>query len=103
MVYEPKTLQRLIDNSYGSGIEPQNASPAQISAATEVWWVGVLAARGLPPDWTEEDLRRQGYDLYATRPRRVEQGHYDSDGHYRPGEDEEARTPRAAWTAAQVL
>ena len=22
-----------------------------------------LAARGLPPDWTEEDLRRQGYDL----------------------------------------
>ena len=22
-----------------------------------------LAARGLPPDWTEEDLRRQGHDL----------------------------------------
>ena len=24
-------------------------------------------ARGLPPDWTEEDLRRQGHDLDATR------------------------------------
>ena len=58
-----------------------------------------LAARGLPPDWTEEDLRRQGHDLDA----RVEQGHYDSNGHYRPGEDEEAVTPRAAWTAAQTL
>ena len=65
-------------------------------------WMARLAARGLPPDWTEEDLRRQGHDLYATRPR-VEQGHYDSDGHYRPGEDEEAVTPRAAWTAAQTL
>ena len=57
------------------------------------------SARGLPPDWTEEDLRRQGHDLDA----RVEQGHYDSNGHYRPGEDEEAVTPRAAWTAAQTL
>ena len=26
-------------------------------------WMARLAARGLPPDWTEEDLRRQGYDL----------------------------------------
>ena len=26
-----------------------------------------MAARGLPPDWTEEDLRRQGHDLDATQ------------------------------------
>ena len=45
---------------------------------------------------SEEDLRRQGHTL--------DQGHYDSvTGYYRPGEDEEARTPRAAWSAAQTL
>ena len=68
-----------------------------VSCTCRAW--RIIAARGLPPDWTEEDLRRQGHDLDA----RVEQGHYDSNGHYRPGEDEEAVTPRAAWTAAQVL
>ena len=69
---------------------------ADLSAEREVArWMARLAARGLPPDWTEEDLRRQGHTL--------DQGHYDSDGYYRPGEDEEARTPRAAWTAAQTL
>ena len=73
---------------------------ADLSAEREVArWMARLAARGLPPDWTEEELRRQGHDLDA----RVEQGHYDSNGHYRPGEDEEAVTPRAAWTAAQTL
>ena len=69
---------------------------ADLSAEREVArWMARLAARGLPPDWTEEDLRRQGHTL--------DQGHYDSNGHYRPGEDEEAVTPRAAWTAAQTL
>ena len=54
-----------------------------------------LAARGLPPNWTEEELRRQGHTL--------DQGYWESEGVYRPGEDEEARTPRAAWSAAQTL
>jgi len=58
-------------------------------------WMARLAARGLPPDWTEEDLRRQGHTL--------DQGYWESEGVYRPGPDEEARTPRAAWSAAQTL
>ena len=41
---------------------------ADLSAEREVArWMARLAARGLPPDWTEEDLRRQGHDLDATR------------------------------------
>ena len=31
-------------------------------------------ARGLPPDWTEVELERQGYDLWATRPEDVHTG-----------------------------
>ena len=46
-------------------------------------------------DWTEEELRRQGHTL--------DQGYWESEGVYRPGPDEEARTPRAAWSAAQTL
>ena len=69
---------------------------ADLSAEREVArWMARLAARGLPPDWTEEDLRRQGHTL--------DQGYWESEGVYRPGEDEEARTPRAAWSAAQTL
>ena len=69
---------------------------ADLSAEREVArWMARLAARGLPPDWTEEDLRRQGHTL--------DQGYWESEGVYRPGPDEEARTPRAAWTAAQIL
>ena len=41
---------------------------ADLSAEREVArWMARLAARGLPPDWTEEDLRRQGHDLDATQ------------------------------------
>ena len=36
--------------------------------------MSILAARGLPPDWTEEELERQGYDLWATRPEDVYTG-----------------------------
>ena len=36
--------------------------------------MSILAARGLPPDWTEEELERQGYDLWATRPEDVYHG-----------------------------
>ena len=69
---------------------------ADLSAEREVArWMARLAARGLPPDWTEEELRRQGHTL--------DQGYWESEGVYRPGEDEEARTPRAAWSAAQTL
>ena len=50
-----------------------------------------LAARGLPPDWTEEDLRRQGHDLDATREEDGSSSEEDEgeDGSGYPGETED--------------
>ena len=59
-------MQRLIDERMAS--MPRNATPEQQYLAFQLIpptreFVSILAARGLPPDWTEEDLRRQGHDL----------------------------------------
>ncbi len=48
-------------------------------------WMARLAARGLPPDWTEEDLRRQGYDLNESG----EEEEEEEDGSGYPGETED--------------
>ena len=44
-----------------------SASLERIQDDIKKEWMARLAARGLPPDWTEEDLRRQGHDLDATQ------------------------------------
>ena len=67
-------MQRLIDERMVS--MPRNATPEQQYLAFQLIpptreFVSILAARGLPPDWTEEELERQGYDLWATRPEDV--------------------------------
>ena len=69
-------MQRLIDERMVS--MPRNATPEQQYLAFQYdrtrEFVSILAARGLPPDWTEEELERQGYDLWATRPEDVYTG-----------------------------
>ena len=70
-------MQRLIDERMVS--MPRNATPEQQYLAFQLIpptreFVSILAARGLPPDWTEEELERQGYDLWATRPEDVYRG-----------------------------
>ena len=70
-------MQRLIDERMVS--MPRNATPEQQYLAFQLIpptreFVSILAARGLPPDWTEEELERQGYDLWATRPEGVYRG-----------------------------
>ena len=69
-------MQRLVDNRTS---EPRNATPEQQYLAFQEYdrrleFQILLAARGLPPDWTEEELERQGYDLWATRPEDVYRG-----------------------------
>ena len=62
---------------------------ADLSAEREVArWMARLAARGLPPDWTEEDLRRQGHDLDATQESSSEEEEDESSSE----EEEEPRT-----------
>ena len=70
-------MQRLIDERMVS--MPRNATPEQQYLAFQLIpptreFVSILAARGLPPDWTEEELERQGYDLWATRPEDIYTG-----------------------------
>ena len=54
-------------------------------------WMARLAARGLPPDWTEEELRRQGYDLNESgeEDEGSNEEEEDEDGSGYPGETED--------------
>ena len=68
---------------------------ADLSAEREVArWMARLAARGLPPDWTEEDLRRQGHDLDATQESSSEEEEDESSS------EEEGENPRTGVPSA---
>ena len=68
---------------------------ADLSAEREVArWMARLAARGLPPDWTEEDLRRQGHDLDATQESSSEEVEDESSS------EEEGENPRTGVPSA---
>ena len=51
-------------------------------------------ARGLPPDWTEEELRRQGHDLDATQESSSEEEEDESSS------EEEGENPRTGVPSA---
>ena len=53
-----------------------------------------IAARGLPPDWTEEELRRQGHDLDATQESSSEEEEDESSS------EEEGENPRTGVPSA---
>ena len=68
---------------------------ADLSAEREVArWMARLSARGLPPDWTEEDLRRQGHDLDATQESSSEEEEDESSS------EEEGENPRTGVPSA---
>ena len=68
---------------------------ADLSAEREVArWMARLSARGLPPDWTEEDLRRQGHDLDATQESSSEEEEDESSS------EEEENNPRTGVPSA---
>ena len=68
---------------------------ADLSAEREVArWMARLAARGLPPDWTEEELRRQGHDLDATQESSSEEEEDESSS------EEEGENPRTGVPSA---
>ena len=59
-------------------------------------WMARLAARGLPPDWTEEDLRRQGHDLDATQESSSEEEEEEDES----SSEEEENNPRTGVPSA---
>ena len=70
---------------------------ADLSAEREVArWMARLAARGLPPDWTEEDLRRQGHDLDATQESSSEEEEEEDES----SSEEEENNPRTGVPSA---
>ena len=73
------------------------AQVADLSADREVArWMARLAARGLPPDWTEEDLRRQGHDLDATQESSSEEEEEEDES----SSEEEENNPRTGVPSA---
>ena len=70
---------------------------ADLSAEREVArWMARLAARGLPPDWTEEELRRQGHDLDATQESSSEEEEEEDES----SSEEEENNPRTGVPSA---
>ena len=70
---------------------------ADLSAEREVArWMARLAARGLPPDWTEEELRCQGHDLDATQESSSEEEEEEDES----SSEEEENNPRTGVPSA---